>query len=93
MTTLMSGVAGVSLLVGGIGVMYILLVSVTERTREIGIRLAVGARARDVRQQFLTEALVISLAGGSMGIVSGVLLARPLPVFSAGRRTWAARRH
>jgi len=72
-TSLLAGVALVSLLVGGIGIMNVMLVSVTERTREIGLRMAVGARPRHIRQQFLIEAVVLSLVGGVVGIAAGVL--------------------
>jgi putative ABC transport system permease protein len=72
LTVLLSSIAAISLLVGGIGIMNIMLVSVTERTREIGIRLAVGARGRDILLQFLVEAVVISVLGGLIGVALGV---------------------
>jgi putative ABC transport system permease protein len=71
MTLLLGSIAGISLIVGGIGIMNIMLVSVTERTREIGIRMAVGARPSYIRLQFLTESVVLSIAGGALGMIGG----------------------
>ena len=73
MTVLLAAVAGISLLVGGIGIMNIMIVSVTERTREIGLRMSIGATGRDIMMQFLIEAIIISVTGGVIGILTGGL--------------------
>jgi putative ABC transport system permease protein len=76
MTILLGAIAGISLVVGGIGIMNIMLVSVTERTREIGIRKAVGASSGDILMQFIVEAVIVTLTGGAIGVLAGVVAAR-----------------
>ena len=81
---LLASIASVSLLVGGIGIMNIMLVSVTERTKEIGIRMAIGARASDIRWQFLIESFMLSMIGGLIGVATGILGAKAVELFSDG---------
>ena len=81
MTILLASIAGISLLVGGIGIMNIMLVSVTERTREIGIRMAIGAKGRDVLFQFVIESILISVVGGIIGIILGILASEMVATF------------
>lgn len=83
MTVLLSCVAGISLIVGGIGIMNIMYVSVTERTKEIGLRMSVGARSRDILLQFLVEAVIISVTGGLIGVLSGVAISALIAFFGA----------
>ncbi len=92
MTVLLAAVAGISLLVGGIGIMNIMYVSVTERTREIGLRMSIGARGKDILAQFLIESVLISVTGGLIGVVTGVgaaLLVNMLAAYPIDIRLWS----
>jgi putative ABC transport system permease protein len=81
LTVLLAAIAGISLLVGGIGIMNIMYVSVTERTKEIGLRMSIGARGIDILLQFLIEAIVISLTGGLIGVGLGILTSKLISIF------------
>ncbi len=81
LTVLLTAIAGISLLVGGIGIMNIMYISVTERTKEIGLRMAIGARGIDILFQFLTEAILISITGGVLGVILGITAAKLVTVF------------
>jgi putative ABC transport system permease protein len=87
LTIFLGGIAAISLVVGGIGIMNIMLVSVTERTREIGIRKAIGARRGDILVQFLTEAIILSVSGGVIGVMFGALIARLISGINMGTST------
>lgn len=88
MTIALGGIAAISLIVGGIGITNIMLVTVTERTREIGLRKALGAKSRDIRNQFLVEALTLCGSGGIIGIILGVLLSFIISRFITTSVTW-----
>ncbi|HMI59523.1 MAG TPA: FtsX-like permease family protein, partial [Puia sp.] len=81
LTILLAVISGISLLVGGIGIMNIMYVSVTERTKEIGLRMSIGARGMDILLQFLTEAILISITGGIIGVILGITSARLVTIF------------
>ena len=83
LTMMLAGIAAISLVVGGIGIMNIMLVSVVERTREIGVRKAIGAKRRDILSQFLIEAVFLSCTGGIVGVLLGVLICLILPGVSS----------
>ena len=81
LTILLGSIASISLLVGGIGIMNIMYVSVTERTREIGLRMSIGAKGRQILLQFLIESIIISVAGGLIGVLLGIVAAKIISLF------------